>query len=40
MLRFVVALDILERSITGPDAVVVTVLGFRTGFGELLHVPK
>ena len=39
-LRFVIALDILERSIAQPHAVVVTVIGFRTGFGELFHAIK
>jgi hypothetical protein len=39
-LRFVVALNILERPITQPHAVVVTVIGFGTGFGELFHAAK
>ena len=39
-LRFVVALDIFERPITQPDAVMVTVIGVGTGFGELFHATQ
>ena len=36
-LCFVVALDILKRPITQPHAIVMSVIGVRTGFGELFH---
>ena len=39
-LRFVVALDILKRPITQPHTVVMSVIGVRTGFGELFHAAE